>query len=64
MQIAIFLPSINAICESNGNGRFSTELGLSLAKLSLEVKLKCRFSRKDKTISRKKPQPVCILAKS
>ena len=34
--ITIFLPSINAICESDENGRFSTKLGL--AKLSLEVK--------------------------
>ena len=51
-------------CESNENGRFLTQLGL--AKLSLEagwrVNRKCCFSRKDKTISRKKTQAFCILA--
>ena len=54
--ISILLHSMVAPCESNENGRFLTQLGL--AKLSLEagwrVNRKCCFSRKDKTISRKK----------
>ena len=51
--ITIFLRSIVATCKSNKNGQFSTQLGL--AKLSLEVKSKVFFfSRKDKTMSRKK----------
>ena len=45
-----------ATCESNEYGRFLTESGL--VKLSLEagwrVNRKCCFSRKDKTVSRKK----------
>ena len=48
-------------CESNENGRFSTQLGL--AKPSLEGKSKMLFFSEDKTISKKKTQSVCILAR-
>ena len=62
--ITILLHSMVVTCKSNENGRFLTQLGL--AKLSLEagwrVNRKCYFSRKDKTISRKKTQAFCILA--
>ena len=59
--ITIFLCSMVATCESNENGRFSTQLGL--AKPSLGDKSKMLFSRKDKTISWKKTQSVCILGR-
>ena len=39
--ITIYLLYIDAICESNENGRLSTQLGL--AKLSLKGKLKMSF---------------------
>lgn len=49
----MFLRSIIATCESNENGRFSTQLGL--AKLSLDVKSKMSFFSETQNYFEEKP---------
>ena len=59
--ITIFLCSMVATCESNENGRFSTQLGL--AKPSLEFKSKMLFFSERQNCFEEKTQSVCILAR-
>ena len=60
--ITIFLCSMVATCESNENGRFSSQLGL--AKPSLEGKSKMLFFSERRNYFEEKTHSVFILARS